>query len=775
MVNVSRLRYWFAAATILIVVVVAGFYVYARYRFFSAVKDVPAKLGVEIQQSTDTFSLSKSEGGRTLFTIRASKALQYKQGGRAELHNVSIVVYGRESNRFDQIYGDDFEYDPQSGNVVAKGVVHIDLEANPQPEAHPELGPPGELKNPIHLKTSGLVFNQKSGLAKTDEEIAFQIPQASGSARGAYYDSKSNTLTLASDINVQTSGPGATKVTARHGLITKDPRRAVLDNVVVERSDSTMTAHKATLFLRDDNSLERVLADGDVDTKAPGETGLTTHSPRAEFFMNTKNQMRSAVMTGGVTFETTGANHILGNAGRVVTDFGSDVKVQTVHASEGVRILQKPSSAPATVIASSPHLVRAKARDTSKAPDDVVELTAMAMDFFVKGGRVLDRAETLGSGQITIVPQGPQARLGSGPTVVSAGKFTAEFNSNRLSGIHGGLGTRVVQTTPGQADRISTSDRLEAAFDRTGGISGFVQQGNFQYHEGQPGAKVNRAAWADKATYSNASQTLILEGSPRVTDGGMATTAQSIRLNRATGDAEAQNSVKTTYSELAPHSGGALLASGDPVHVTAAKMVFTRSTGIARYTGDARLWQGANIVEAPSINFDRDKRAMEAQSTANKAVTTILVQQDKKGNLVPVNVSAARLFYADQQRQVRFEGGVTMRSTDGTVTADHVTVLLKSREAATASKAVAPPSQVDRIVAEGHVLIQQPNRRGTGEKLVYTANDGRFVMTGGPPQIVDAQQGTVTGAALTFYSHDDKVLVEGGGSNRAVTTTRVSK
>ena len=34
--------------------------------------------------------------------------------------------------RFDQIYGADFEFDPQSGDVVGKGQVQMDLEANPE-------------------------------------------------------------------------------------------------------------------------------------------------------------------------------------------------------------------------------------------------------------------------------------------------------------------------------------------------------------------------------------------------------------------------------------------------------------------------------------------------------------------------------------------------------------------------------------------------------------------------------------------------------------------
>ena len=133
-VSIPRLRIWFAVMALAAVAVVTGFYLRARYEMRSALKNLPGKLGIEIQQTSEGFSLSKSEGGRTLFTIRASKATQFKQGGHAELHNVDIIVYGRKSDRFDQIYGDDFEYDPQAGTVVSRGEVHIDLQGNTEGE-----------------------------------------------------------------------------------------------------------------------------------------------------------------------------------------------------------------------------------------------------------------------------------------------------------------------------------------------------------------------------------------------------------------------------------------------------------------------------------------------------------------------------------------------------------------------------------------------------------------------------------------------------------------
>ena len=104
------------------------------------------------------FTVSRSEQGHTLFKVQASKAVQFKQGGRAELHDVTITLYGRDSGRFDQIYGADFEYDPQSGDVIGKGQVQMDLEANPEGLAHPDQAPAQRAEEPYppHYHQSAL-------------------------------------------------------------------------------------------------------------------------------------------------------------------------------------------------------------------------------------------------------------------------------------------------------------------------------------------------------------------------------------------------------------------------------------------------------------------------------------------------------------------------------------------------------------------------------------------------------------------------------------------
>ena len=82
----SRLRRWFAGAAIVVIVSVGGVYFYARYRVQNALKQVPEKIGLEIQQSATGFTVSKSEQGRTLFKIEASKAVQFRQGGHRRAH-----------------------------------------------------------------------------------------------------------------------------------------------------------------------------------------------------------------------------------------------------------------------------------------------------------------------------------------------------------------------------------------------------------------------------------------------------------------------------------------------------------------------------------------------------------------------------------------------------------------------------------------------------------------------------------------------------------------
>jgi lipopolysaccharide export system protein LptA len=314
---------------------------------------------------------------------------------------------------------------------------------------------------------------------------------------------------------------------------------------------------------------------------------------------------------------------------------------------------------------------------------------------------------------------------------------------------------------------------LDVVFLPAGGISSITQTGDLAYSDGI------QKAWAQRGEYTTADQMLVLSGSPRVVDNGMTTTAQTIRMNRTTGDAIAEGNVKSTYSDLKAQPDGAMLASSDPIHVTSRSMTAHRSPAIAVYAGDARLWQNANVVEAPTLQFDRDHRSLVAQGVAQTAVaqpvSTVLVQMDKSGKTTPVHITSARLTYTDEERKIFLDGGVTARGSDATMAAQQMTVYLQPRSQSQAGPGPAMPGQIERIVAEERVVITEPRRHATGERLVYTAAEDKFVLTGGPPSIFDAERGKTTGDSLTFYRHDDKVLVEGKETSPTVTKTQVAR
>ena len=139
---IYRLRGLLVATAVLLTATVAGMYFYARSQAKNVLKALPAKIGYDIKQTANGFQISKSDGKRTLFTVQASDVKEFKLNGNAELHNVSILLYGRDSSRFDQIYGDDFAYNQKTGEVTANGDVQIDLVDNPAGLASPDQSTP---------------------------------------------------------------------------------------------------------------------------------------------------------------------------------------------------------------------------------------------------------------------------------------------------------------------------------------------------------------------------------------------------------------------------------------------------------------------------------------------------------------------------------------------------------------------------------------------------------------------------------------------------------
>jgi lipopolysaccharide export system protein LptA len=733
----KRLRKIFAGGAVFVFVIALGFYLRGIFKPQETIPDTPRNIPSGVEKSATGFNLSKSEGGKTLFTIHAASVQQYKEGGRAALHDVSITVFGRNQDRSDQIYGADFAYDPVAKVVSAEGEVRIDLEAV-STAATPAAGPAEETRNLIHVKTSALTFNENTGIAQTKAAIEFRVPEGNGSAVGATYDSHGGVLTLKSAVRITSTGPRKATITGQSATITKNPSRIVMQSAKVEELQRVISADKVTVFMGDDNNIERVVGSGNLHASSTGAKAFEINAPEGELEMAGANQARRGILSGGVTFASKGNSPAEGKAGKILLTFAADNRLSKARAEDSVQLKQGPAG---------------KSQ----------ELHAVALDLSVKDGRRLEKAVTSGGPAEIVRDQAP------GKTTISAGHFETVFNDqNRPVSLYGTPDAKIVDSVPGKPDRILTSRELTAKFNDKGEIISADQTGDFHYQEG------TQTASAERAKYAAAEETIVLSGSPRVIDAnqGITLTAESIQLNRKSRNAFAQDNVKTTYSKMGAQPGGAMLGSADPIHVTGSSATMNSATGVARYT-KARLWQGPNIVEAPTISFDRTKRSLQAQGGQGGRVASVFVQKDKNGKLTPVNVTSDRLSYVDAERRAVFSGNVVIHAQDAMITSATVQVILLPKKGQAENQSA---SQLERIEAQGDIKIEQGSRKATGNKLVYTAAEEKMVLTGTPeklPSIFDAERGQISGDSLTFFTHDGRVLVDSGETSKTEIPNRI--
>lgn len=118
----------------------------------------------------------------------------------------------------------------------------------------------------------------------------------------------------------------------------------------------------------------------------------------------------------------------------------------------------------------------------------------------------------------------------------------------------------------------------------------------------------------------------------------------------------------------------------------------------------------------------------------------------------PTEVTSERLQVDYANNTGTFEGNVLVVDPKITVRADKMVVFFGTGTNQTRS--------LQRIVAEGAVIITQDDRKSSSDHAVYTADDGKVVLTGNPQ--VQTPDGTVTGKRITFWRGLQKMDVEAG-------------
>jgi lipopolysaccharide export system protein LptA len=838
--SVERLRVWLLVGAGLLVMVIVGFLGYAHYRAHRFLTNLPKKLGVDIRRESNNVTYSQSVQGRTVYTIHAAKAVE-RSDGKLTLHDVGIVLYGRKQDRADRIYGNEFEYDQAAGVVRAMGEVHIDLQAPEAADASKKMdyaagkdlhgtngSGPQEKKDPrlIHVTTSGLVFLQKLGVAATDKDIEFESGGLTGHAIGADYNSDTGVVVLHSAVRV--NGLQHEKpilLTASRAELDRPNEKVLLTQakyVGVGGAGQTAEGQHVVVHLRPDGSAERVEAEGDV-TLTSGASG-TIMGPRGEMTLNSQNQPQTAVMTGGVKYSV-----------------DDSLRKAQVEAAEGRATFDKAGRPERVVMTGAVHFhERVRASDAVDEPWSERELHAGAVELALvadaAGKAQLRDAKGTGDARLDVLNvTGKSGSLQRASSSLAGDVLTAHFvqvgNIDHLTEVHGDGHAVMRRVDAKGVVNTSAGDSLVAQFRPvTGGeghagkqglagqgrdeVSSAVEQGHVVMTQlpvqkaGDTAPPAEERVVAERAVYDGELERTTLTGNVQLTDGTSVLWADRVVSEQQSGDATADGSVKASYGQ--PGS------KDEPVHVMAARAEMKHDSQIAIFYGaagkTARLWQGASQVDAPVLQFEQKQRRLLAHGAgqgAPMAVHTVLVSGGAANGAASVDTSKAgprsrkadvvrvtsrELVYSDEARRADFTGGIAVESADGKMRGQQAVAYLQSAQAGGAGKlqvnagakgggAALPGGfmggSVERVVVSGHIEMEQPGRRATGDQVVYTASDGMFVLTGTPavlPKVVDDQRGTVTGTSLRFHAGDENVVVSNGGSGagqKVRTETRV--
>lgn len=304
----------------------------------------------------------------------------------------------------------------------------------------------------------------------------------------------------------------------------------------------------------------------------------------------------------------------------------------------------------------------------------------------------------------------------------------------------------------------TSSRQIDATFDDKGELKHMSQRTAFRYTQG------TRRAQSDNAVLENATNQMDLETHARIQDDTGTTLADRIRIDQATGDFDAAGHVFTTRlpdpkkDEDSKQDSG-VIDNDQPLEGTADHVISANHNHLLHYIGHAVLWQPANRIESDRIDIDRDKKTM----VADGKVITQFQDQPKAGEPPPPTpvftiVKAERMTYADADLLAKYFGGVDFRRPGLTVTSTTLQAYLNPKDSG-------KDSRVNRAVSDGNVQIDEVSalhqRVGVGEHAEYYTDDGKVVLTGGSPQLRDKVRGNTKGDKLTYFTDDNRLIIDG--------------
>lgn len=692
------------------------------------------------------FSVSHSEQGKTTIEVTAKVQLGL-QDSKSLLEQVKAKVFRRQEGQFDTITSLRCEVDQVSKDVVFLENVVVTLDT-------PHDGGAGSI--PAIVRAERMTYSRSRDRVTSEAAVSFERGRVSGSSRGLVYHPRSGVIVLPSEVDLRVlpaqEQDHLLRIRADSLRFHKRSGRVALhSNVRLEKGPTELTADELRVFFATPAwTLSRIQARGRVRSRSlEPDVMIAVRADRLRYLFGAG--------PGGLDKVVARGNAVA----RPLTDrslrelSAREIRVSLPPRSRSIRRLTAVGDARVRFQAPSPSQAgtRTGSGESSQPPDGITRriLTSPRVNaHFRPGTGRLSRVEALGPSTLEEIPGGT-GEEGRRLSADALSLFYGE-NSEKLERFTADRNVKLEFSSPSGTVRETSSRHLIALFDeKTDRLSEIRQTGDFNYRE--PG----RQAWSDSATHRVDSSLIRLEGRPKVTDAQGETEADVIEFQRDRHLLKAQGKVRSAY-----FGAGAGPGAHPAVFASAQFMEYRTREGIGRYRKNARLWQKDRILYAEDIRLNR----LEGKLVATGGVTNLFHRPGEAASSPGTMVRSQKMTYEEGARKIVYEEGVATTAPEGRLQSDRLQVFLRQENGQTS---------VDKALAEGNVRMAQPNRTAFSQWAEYRSREGKVVLWGGPPQVVDYERGSTTGARLTIDIGGGSVAVEGNSRNRAVTTQRLSR
>lgn len=366
--------------------------------------------------------------------------------------------------------------------------------------------------------------------------------------------------------------------------------------------------------------------------------------------------------------------------------------------------------------------------------------------------------------QVDLPPEGdtPSRRINA-DTLVAAGTPAGGLQEATFAGNVIYRETRAARRNVAAVNRTARSMRLVV---KTKPGFGAIEQadfrGNFDFSDG---AQLKAAA--PHAVYQVDKDAMELSPSedpgpaPMVSDGKVEVNAKTIEFTIAGRKLMAETQVRSSMQPQKQAEGEAaklpsVLKQDETVLVASNRLEYDGAASRAVYTGNAMLWQDKDntSIRADTITID----SQNGNLTAREKVTTVMIvehedSKTKERKRVQQKGESELFEYDDEKRLVTYTTNARVTGPQGDVKAERIVMFLKPKV-----------NELDRAEAYDKVTLKEGVRLVQGSKMVYTAADDRYVITGPPVLIIEEQPkcAEMTAHKAIYERARNTMVAEGG-------------